>query len=132
MAYLGNPYKFCIIYSVIKEWNPDDTFGNGILLFCLDGMIYPSKEIVNATLKSEFWNLKKELMNLAVDERLYTLQKEEAFTEMYKVMFPEDWECNNDYRFDISPYSFSDKGRFVYAVSDGEGIRVLVAGLDCL
>ena len=33
----GNPYKFAVLSGVINEWNLDDTFGNGVLLICING-----------------------------------------------------------------------------------------------
>ncbi len=41
---LGDPYKFSIFIQTIKEWNYDDTFNSGVLLFCVNGDIFP-KEI---------------------------------------------------------------------------------------
>lgn len=40
---LGNPYKFLIFISTIKEWNIDSAFNNGVLLFGIDGNIFPKK-----------------------------------------------------------------------------------------
>ncbi len=42
---IGDPYKFAILSGVINEWNIDNTFCNGVLLFCVNGDIYP-KEVV--------------------------------------------------------------------------------------
>ena len=47
---LGNPYKFSVFISTIKEWNIDNEFFNGVLLFFIDGNIF-HKKIVTATLK---------------------------------------------------------------------------------
>ncbi len=44
---IGDPYKFAILSEVINEWNIDDAFCNGVLLFCVNGDIYP-KEVVTA------------------------------------------------------------------------------------
>ena len=62
---LGNPYKFSIFISTIKEWNIDSAFNNGVLLFCIDGNIFPPK-IVTATLKSEIWLLKENLKKIVM------------------------------------------------------------------
>ena len=40
---LGNPYKFSVFISTIKEWNIDNEFCNGVLLFCIEGNIFPKK-----------------------------------------------------------------------------------------
>lgn len=55
---LGNPYSFSVFINTIKEWNIDNEFCNGILLFCVDGDFFP-KRIVTATLKCEIQPLKE-------------------------------------------------------------------------
>lgn len=126
---IGDPYKFSIITSGIKEWNIDDAFCNGILLFCVDGNLFP-KEIVTATLKCELRILKEKLMNLTVNEELYNMQKDKAFIQIYNLTFPEDYEVDNDYRFDISPLSLADNNCYVFAVSNGECVRILADKLN--
>ncbi|MBW4846121.1 MULTISPECIES: Imm42 family immunity protein [unclassified Lacrimispora] len=97
---LGDPYKFSIIIDTIKEWNIDDAFCNGVLIFCVDGNLFP-KEIVTATFKGEVQLLKKNFKYLTVDEDLYNMQKDKAFVEIYNITFPEDVDIDNDYRFDV-------------------------------
>ena len=86
---LGNPYTFSIIAQTIDEWNINDAFRNGILIFCVDGHIYP-EEIVNATLNCEIPFLRRALKNLTTDTSLYNKPKEIAFSEMYGITFPEE------------------------------------------
>lgn len=50
---LGNPDKFAIIMEVVSEWNIDQSFNNGTLIFFVNGKLYPGDEIVNVTLNSE-------------------------------------------------------------------------------
>lgn len=126
---IGNPYKFSIFTKTIKEWNIDETFCNGILLFCVDGNIFP-KEIVTATLKCEIQPLKEKLMNITINEELYNMQKDKAFTEIYNITFPENTDVYNDYRFDISPPSFSDCDCYVFAISNGKKVRIMAAKLN--
>ena len=92
---LGNPYKFSVFISTIKEWNIDNEFCNGVLLFCIDGNIFP-KKIVTATLKCEIQLLKEKLRNLITNERLYNMQRDKAFAEIYNITFPEDISIDND------------------------------------
>lgn len=125
---LGNPYSFSVFINTIKEWNIDNEFCNGILLFCVDGDFFP-KRIVTATLKCEIQPLKEKLMNLVVDEILYNMPKDRAFANLYSITFPEDTDIDNDYRFDISPDSFTDDNCFIFAVSNGEKVRILAAEL---
>ena len=119
---LGNPYKFSVFISTIKEWNIDNEFCNGVLLFCIEGNIFP-KKIVTATLKYEIQLLKEKLRNLITNESLYNMQRDKAFAEIYNITFPEDISIDNDYRFDITPESFADENCYVFAVSNGKEVR---------
>lgn len=126
---LGNPYKFSVFISTIKEWNIDNEFCNGVLLFCIDGNIFP-KKIVTATLKCEIQLLKEKLRNLIINERLYNMQRDKAFAEIYNITFPEDISIDNDYRFDITPESFADENCYVFAVSNGKEVRIMATKLN--
>ena len=124
---LGNPDKFAIIMEVVSDWNIDQSFNNGVLIFSIGGKSYPSNEIVNATLNSEIPHLKVCIENIGINERLFLLSKEAAFTEIYNLRFPEDWNMEPDYRYDITPLSFADNNCLVFAVSDGKQVRILAA-----
>ena len=125
---IGDPYKFAILSEVINEWNIDDTFCNGVLLFCVNGDIYP-KEVVTATLRCEIEYLKQKLRNITTDKRLYILPPQQAFAEIYGITFPEDMDSDNEDCFDITPASLSDHNCFVFAVCDGVNIRILASEL---
>ena len=126
---LGNPYKFSVFISTIKEWNIDNEFCNGVLLFCIEGNIFP-KKIVTATLKNEIQLLKEKLRNLITNESLYNMQRDKAFAEIYNITFPEDISIDNDYRFDITPESFADENCYVFAVSNGKEVRIMATKLN--
>lgn len=134
---IGNPYQFSIFVKVIKEWNSDESsFRNGVLLFCVDGELFP-KEVLTATLSCEIPPLKEKLMNLAIDVELCEMEKEKAFIEMYNTTFPKwdpEWDNEgdicNDYRYFLSPTILSDSGCHVYVVSNGERIRIMAAKLN--
>ena len=126
---LGNPYKFSVFISTIKEWNIDNEFCNGVLLFCIEGNIFP-KKIVTATLKYEIQLLKEKVRNLIINERLYNMQRDKAFAEIYNITFPEDISIDNDYRFDITPESFADENCYVFAVSNGKEVRIMATKLN--
>jgi len=126
---LGNPYNFSVFIKTIKEWNIGDEFCLGVLLFCIDGNIFP-KEIVTATLRCEIPPLKEKLKNLVTNERLYNLQKDKAFVEIYNITIPEDISIDNDYCFDITPESFEDENCYVFAVSNGNEVRIMAAKLN--
>ena len=125
---IGDPYKFAILSGEINEWNIDDAFCNGVLLFCVNGDIYP-KEVATATLRCEIEYLKQKLRNLTTDKRLYILPPQQAFAEIYGITFPEDMDSDNEDCFDITPASLSDHNCFVFAVCDGVNIRILASEL---
>ena len=124
---LGNPDKFAIIMEVVSDWNIDQSFNNGVLIFSVDGKVFPKKEIVNATLNSELPYLKECMRNVGIDERLFGLPKDEAFSEIYSLRSPEDLNIDSDYRYDISPISFADDDCLIFAVSNGTEIRILAS-----
>ena len=80
---LGDPNKFSILIDVIKEWNLDDAFLNGVLLISVDAEIFP-KEIIVATLRCEVPWLKTSLKNIPIDKRLFNIPKQSAFAEIFK------------------------------------------------
>lgn len=125
---IGDPYEFAILSGVINEWNIDNTFCNGVLLFCVNGDIYP-KEVVTATLRCEIEYLKQKLRSLTIDKRLYALPPQQAFAEIYGITFPEDTDSDNEDCFDITPASLSDHNCFVFTVCNGVNVRVLASEL---
>lgn len=121
---LGNPDEFSVIIEKIEEWNENEDFCNGLLFFCIGGDLLPDK-IISSTLAYELHNLVEQLENIVVDKKMYNMAQHEAFKEMYTATFPEDSELDNDYQFDITPASFGDNNYCVFAVSNGEKVRIL-------
>lgn len=126
---IGDPYKFAILFEKVSVWNIDTGFFNGFLIFSINGNMFP-KVIINTTLNSELKLFCESSSNLIIDERLFNLTKEEMFSEIYIRTFPSDFEIDNDYRFDLSPASLSDNDCFIFAVSDGENVRITAAELN--
>lgn len=124
---LGNPDKFAIIMEVVSDWNIDQSFNNGVLIFSIGGKSYPNNEIVNATLDSEIPHLKECIENIGINERLFLLSKEEVFAEIYNLRFPENWNMEPDIQYDITPLSFADNNCLVFAVSNRKQVRILAA-----
>ena len=129
---IGDPFKFAIIIEVIKAWNPGDYkgFANGVLFFCVDGEIFPNF-VVNATLGYELHNENfiDKLANPAVNAELYHMEKEKSFSEMYSITYPHySSSAENDHRYNITPQEFSDKNCLVFAVSNGEQVRIMASG----
>ena len=81
---VGDPYKFAIVREEIKEWNIDNTFSNGVLLFFIDGAIFP-KEIITVSLNCELRPLKDKLKQLCTNQELFDAPKEVAFRKLYDI-----------------------------------------------
>lgn len=126
---IGDPYQFAVFYEIVKEWNVDDCFNNGILYLYVDGISFPQKTIT-ATLKIEIPELRDNLSNLVVDSELYNMEKEHAFITMYNLLNPQNDDEDNDYRFEISTVSLSDNNCFIFAVSDGRNVRIMADKLE--
>ncbi|MCM1314872.1 MAG: immunity 42 family protein [Alistipes senegalensis] len=126
---IGNPHCFAVIFDVVESWNADKTFQNGILFLAINSEIFP-KEIQSATLSAEFSKLTESLKNIPVDEKIFSMPKHKAYSEIYNRVFPEDWNINNDYHYMISTPSFSDNDYLVFAVSSGEKVRILAGKPD--
>ena len=134
---IGNPYQFSVFAKVIKEWNADESsFRNGVLLFCIDGEIFP-KQVITATLNCEIPPLREKLMNIAINAELCEMETEKAFIEMYNTTFPQwdpeqdnEGDIYNDYCYFLSPPTLSDFNCHVYAVSNGKQIRIMAAKLN--
>ena len=128
---IGNPYKFAIILEKINEWNISDTFCNGVLFFCIDGELFP-KSLDTATLSTErvFWE--ERLENVVVNHELFNLPTYEAFVTICNLVFPTDWNIDNDYRFDFSPQTLCpiNSNCHIFIVSNGEKVRIMAAELE--
>lgn len=131
---IGNPYQFAVIVEIVKEWNQYDIspFYNGVLLICIDGKILP-KRIGTATLGVDIPHFERTLSNIATHDDLFYMDKEKAFVEVYKTTFP-NWKdielgVDEDYRYYVSPQSLSDSDCIMFAVGNGEQVRIMAAQL---
>ena len=126
---VGNPYKFAIVREEIKEWNIDNTFSNGVLLFFIDGAIFP-KEIITVSLNCELRPLKDKLKQLCTNQELFDVPKEVAFRKLYNITYPKNIEIGNDYCFDITPPSFLDNNCCIFGFNNGSQVKILAAKLN--
>lgn len=126
---IGNPDCFAVIVDVVESWNVDKSFQNGILFLAISSEIFP-KEIQSATLSYEFAELTESLKNIPVDKEIFGMPKEEAYNELYNLVYPDDLDIDLDYRYMISTPSFYDNNYLVFAVSNGEKVRILAARPD--
>jgi len=127
---IGNPYKFSILIFDVKEWNTRGSlFFNGLLIFSINGELFPPKEVLNVTLSGETHWLIENFKTIAVNEEIFCMEKEKAFIEMHNARFPKNIDIDEDYQYDISPEEFADRGYYVFAVSNGKQIRIMASKL---
>lgn len=128
---IGNPDTFALVVDVVKQWNNDNSFNNGIIFLCIDGVLMPN-HLVNATLNTDLYVLLDYLEHVKENEDVYEMDKRAAFEYIYKLRFPEEYDLDNDYSYDVSPYSLSDHGYYVFAVKGKSKVRLLGAKLQYL
>lgn len=83
---LGNPYSFSVFINTIKEWNIDNEFCNGILLFCVDGDFFP-KRIVTATLKCEIQPMNYPAASCGVSKVATSTYNPICYTALFSLRF---------------------------------------------
>ncbi len=104
-------------------------FINGILAFFIDVKTFPRK-LINATLGSEIPNLIRQFSQIPTNEKLFATKKKEAFLEIHHMTHPDNMDIDNDYSYNITPYSFEDANCFIYAVSYGKQVRIFASDLE--
>ena len=122
---IGNPYKFAIMLDEVPQWNPSNCpFRNGILFYCFNGVLFPN-EVLNPSLSTDLHDLLPRMRNVPADEALFAGNKDEVFKYLFNLRFPQDWDREEDYRFDLTPLTFSDKDHYIFAVKGNAGVRLL-------
>lgn len=125
----GNPEKFAFLIEKVPEWC-NGSFVNGLLYVHVNGEIFP-KELRTTTLSSDLRGLPNyAFVKPPLDERLYSLSDVALFEELRKLRYPayfgEDEEADDDYRFDIELRELSDCGYHIFALTNGEQVRIIV------
>ena len=122
---VGNPYSFSVFFEVINNWNTSNTnFNNGVLLLTIDGTVFP-REILVSTLSRELWLLCYQLKNIVIQKELFSMEKNCAFMKIYDLVHPKSIDDEYEYSFSITPDSFSDNRYYVFAVGNGDQVRIL-------
>lgn len=124
---IGKPDSFSVLIKKINSWNTGDGgFCNGILLFSVNGRVFPDEFFV-VTLSRAVFLLRKHFQSLVNSEKLFLAKKEDAFQAMYNASHPiEDNDIVN-YNFDLTPEDISDRGYFMFAVQNGNRTRIMVS-----
>lgn len=126
---IGEPYNFAIIFDTVDGWNNDANFKNGILFFGINDTVFPTQFKV-ITLSTELWKVYRNLQNIVENKIIFNMKKEDAFKSIFRITYPENFDTDNDYRYLISPDEINDSGNFIFALRDGDDIRILSSSLE--
>lgn len=132
---IGDPFQFSILINTVKEWNDCAEINNGVMILTVDGFMFPANEILNICLSCEVPELIGNLKGIPINNEVFNIKsKESAFVEIYHLVYcnhidPDLDRIEEDWRYKIAPMEFFDKDLTVFAVSDGENVRILASKL---
>lgn len=123
---IGDPCRFAFLIERVPQW--ESGYFNGLMFLIVNDSIYP-KEVRTTTLcceLSELLDAQSVLRNPVIDTALFRMETAECFRRITEAVYPEDYEIDNDYRYLIPFHEINDSGFSIFAVSDGENVRILV------
>ena len=126
---VGEPNLFSIFVEVVGEWNCDNSFNNGLLFVNINETIFPDK-IIEATLNTELCELIQNFENVKENMDIFSMEKDKAFEYIYKLTFPDSYDVDNDYSYNVTPFVLWDNNYFVFMVSNRNKIRILASKLQ--
>lgn len=126
---IGDPYVFSVIFDRVKLWNSAQGDNNGFFALSISGKLFP-KCIINAVVDTSLHEVLNSLNNIPVDDELFSMDKEKALTKLCDLVYPSDWDIDNDYRYELAPTALTDEGCYVFAVSNNDKIRIIASELD--
>ena len=141
MIVIGDVYKFAILIKYVPEWNIDAvrwnneySSGNGILLFSIDGHLFPS-EILTTPLDTDLnYLITRERFDPPINLNYFQMKKEDAFKSMLFLARPMCVDITSENEFDEMyfleiPTANTEANCYFFYVSDGGRVRILGAKL---
>ena len=123
---IGDPYKFSIIFDRVDKWNMSINDNNGYLNLSIDSEIFP-KKLINTIVNTSLFDIKNSLNNIPVDTSIYNMNTSEAFKTLYNLVYPVEFENDNDYRYELSPMALFSPVEFsAQGHSTSELLRTLL------
>lgn len=124
---IGDPYKLAFLIERVPEW--EGTYINGLMFLFINGNIYP-EQTKTTTLNCELPVLLDEnespFMNPVKNKELYKMNSHELFNYISKLVYPDDINTDNDYRYLIDFHEINDAGYSIFIISDDCNIKLLV------
>lgn len=119
----GDPYKFAVMFDRVNEWNLSDYDDNGHFALCIDGQMIPD-HLINAVVSTSLNDVVRVLKNIPGNQELFLKEKEQLIESLYDITYPPGLECDNDYRYIISPAAITDESCFVFGVRNNDMVRI--------
>lgn len=127
---IGDPYKFAVLFDRVADWNNSKEDNNGFFALCIDGKLFPDV-VINAVVSVSIYDVKESLIGIPVNEMIYDMGTENAFKALYKLVFPDvDNDDDNDYRYLLATSDLTDIDNVVFAVEGKGKIKILAAKLE--
>ena len=123
----GTPDKFAFLIERVPEWE-SSSFINGIMYVYLNGKMYPDT-LRTTTLNVDLHYLFNSTMpdfKPKVNADLYRLSTSDLFEKLCEITFPDDYNIDNDYSYQIPLNEIQDSGYYFFAVAFENKIRILV------
>lgn len=141
MIIIGDVYKFAILVAYMPDWNVnavpwnnEGSSGNGILLYSIDGHLFPS-EILTTPLGTDLnYLVTQESFKPPINLNYFYMNKEDAFKSMLFLARPMYVDITSENEFDEMyflemPTANAEANCYFFYVSDGSKVRILGAKL---
>lgn len=126
---IGDPYVFGIMFDRIKEWNSTKEGNNGFFALSVYGEMFPNR-VNNVVVDTNLYDVLNSLKNIPVDKEIYFMEKEKALIRLCDLVYPSDYDRDNDYRYELAPSALTDEGCYVFVLSNKDKIRIIAAELN--
>lgn len=64
------------------------------------------------------------------NDTIFAMDKDRAFTTIYKLTFPDDYDDDYNCDYDVTPFNFADNSCFVFMIANNDKIRILSSKLE--
>ncbi len=122
----GNPDKFAFLIERVPEWE-SDSFINGIMYVYLNGKMYPDT-LRTTTLNTDLdflFNSTMPNFQPKVNADLYRMSTADLFKKLCEITFPEDYDIENDYSYQVPLQEIEDSGYYFFVVAYKNNVRIL-------
>ena len=124
----GTIDKFAFLIERVPEWE-DVSYVNGIMYVCLNWKMYPDT-LRTTTLSTDLHFLFNSTMpnfQPKVNDDLYRMSTADLFKTLCEITFPEDYDIDNDYSYQVPLQEIEDSRYYFFAVACDNKVRLPLA-----